>query len=97
MTDEQKKLLAVFESRVRQLMFMYDAVKQENVGLKEQLSAKEQELAVALEEIENCNVKYNNLKVARIIAVKQDDLSGAKKRLSKLVREVDKCIALLNE
>lgn len=97
MTDAQKKTLTEFEARVRQLMFMYERLKLENAALEQQVSEKNEELRLASEEIKSLKAKYDNLKVARIIAVRQDDFKGAKQRLSKLVREVEKCIALLNE
>ena len=78
-------------------MFMYETLKLENVDLKQQLSGKKEDLRLASEEIKSMKAKYDNLKMARIIAVRQDDFKGAKQRLSKLVREVEKCIALLNE
>jgi len=97
MTEEQLKLAANFEARVRQLMFLCDELKQRNANLEGDL-AKEKEKNQSLEEeIKRLTIKYDNLKLARIIEVKQGDFQGAKKRLSKLVREVDKCIALLNE
>jgi len=36
------------------------------------------------------------LKLARMLQVSDEDKSAAKARLAKLVRDVDKCIALLN-
>jgi prefoldin subunit 5 len=97
MTEEQSKLLGVFENRVRQLIYICDSLKQENSDLKFQID----ELKQSQDDLEEANktikVKYDNLKMARIISVKQDDLKSAKNRLSKLVKEVDKCIALLNE
>ena len=36
-------------------------------------------------------------KNARILSINDNDLRDTKQRLAKLVREVDKCIALLNE
>ena len=97
MTENQKKVLATFESKVRQLMVMYESLKKENTTLKQDLSDKNKEILEAKEEIERLNLKYENLKIARVVSIKQDEISGAKKRLSKLVQEVDKCIALLNE
>ncbi|MDR3061633.1 MAG: hypothetical protein LBU57_05925 [Dysgonamonadaceae bacterium] len=97
MTDAQKKTLTEFEARVRQLMFMYETLKLENAALEQRVSEKNEELRLASEEIKSLKAKYDNLKMARIIAVRQDDFKGAKQRLSKLVREVEKCIALLNE
>jgi hypothetical protein len=35
--------------------------------------------------------------MARVIGVTDRDIADTKQRLAKLVREVDKCIALLNE
>ena len=97
MTEEQSKLIANFEARVRQLMFLCDELKQKNAVLEKGLVNEVEKTQSLEEEITRLNLKYDNLKIARIISVKQDDFRGAKKRLSKLVREVDKCIALLNE
>ena len=97
MTAEQSKLLNVFENRVCQLIHICDDLKEENNDLKYQIGILKQ-LQGELEEANKIiKVKYDNLKTARIISVKQGDLKNAKNRLSKLVKEVDKCIALLNE
>ena len=97
MTEEQSKLLDIFENRVRQLIHICNGLIEENNELRFQIKVLKQ-LQDELEEVnETIKVKYDNLKMARIISVKQDDLKSAKSRLSKLVKEVDKCIALLNE
>jgi hypothetical protein len=96
MTEEQIKIAANFEARVRQLMFLCDRLKLANADLEVRLAAQQVSNESLREENANLNTKYNTLMMARIISVKQDDLKGAKNRLSKLVREVDKCIALLN-
>ena len=97
MTDDQRQLLAVFESKIHQLMSMYKALKAENVALKDELSEKDKIIQAAKENIDHLNLRYENLKIARVVSIRQDEITGAKKRLSKLVQEVDKCIALLNE
>ncbi|GHT73643.1 hypothetical protein AGMMS50262_05090 [Bacteroidia bacterium] len=97
MTEDQSKLLAIFEARVRQLMSACDELKDEREELKLQIDKEKRSYEVLKEENRTLKIKYDNLKMAKIISVKQDDFKGAKNRLSKLVREVDKCIALLNE
>jgi len=97
MTEEQSKLVANFEARVRQLMFLCDELRQKNALLERSLSDERENSQSLEEEIKRLKIKYDSLKMARIISVRQDDFIGAKKRLSKLVREVDRCIALLNE
>ena len=71
-------------------MFLYDELKKENVSLRQLLSQKE----ASRKELEE---QYTNLKMARIISINDSELRDTKQRLARLVREVDKCIALLNE
>lgn len=97
MTEDQIKLLSIFEVRVRQLMMLCDDLKKENDNLKLEFEALSKSYEQLILENKTIKVKYDNLKMARIISVKQDDFKGAKDQLSKLVKEVDKCIALLNE
>ena len=97
MTDDQVKMVANFEARVRQLMFLCDSLKQEIANLKLLLAGQKALNESLTEENEQLKNKYDNLKMAKIISVGQNDFSLPKKRLSNLVREVDKCIAMLNE
>jgi len=97
MTEEEKKLLSTFEARLRHLIYLHDELKRENNGLKELLEKQKEENAKILEEVERLNTNYTNLKTATTISLNGNDVKETKLRLSKLVREVDKCIALLNE
>lgn len=97
MTDDHKRLLAVFEVRVRDLMALCDEQKQKIDELTAALSRKEDEIREAKANIEALNIKCNSMLTARIISADEGDMKSARMRLSKLVREVDKCIALLNE
>lgn len=97
MTEDQKRTLAVFESKVRQLILLCDHLKVENADLNKRLSAKKIELQSAQDTIRELTVRYDNLKIAGMISFQQGEIKGAKQKLSRLVREVDKCIALLNE
>ena len=83
MTEEEKKLLKTFETQLRHLIYLHDELKRENAKLKAQYDELE--------------VSYTNLKTATAITLNGSDVKETKLRLSKLVREVDKCIALLNE
>lgn len=65
--------------------------------LAQTLSQKEAELQQALRRIDELNAKCDSMLTARIVSTDEGDVKSARMRLSKLVREVDKCIALLNE
>ena len=64
--------------------------------LQQALKAKEIEQNDLKQKYHVLEENYNNLKQARIISIKDSDVSATKQRLSKLVREIDKCLALLN-
>ena len=97
MTEDQKRLLAVFEVRVRDLMALCDQQKRRIDELTAALSLKDEELRQAKDMIEGLNAKCDNMLTVRIVSTNEEEMKNARMRLSKLVREVDKCIALLNE
>jgi hypothetical protein len=97
MTGDQEILLAVFEVRVRDLMNICDKQKQEINELTRFLESRNKELEQAVQTIEAWKAKYDSVLTARIVSVSKKEVKSAKMRLSELVREVDKCIALLNE
>lgn len=88
MTPEEETILKRFETRTRQLILQYQELKQENELLRQRVDILNREL-------ENTKRDYSNLKVARMIDISDQDMKDAKGRLSKLIREIDKCIALL--
>jgi ABC-type sugar transport system ATPase subunit len=40
---------------------------------------------------------YDHLRIARNLGVSQEDRNESKQRINKMVREIDKCLALLDE
>ena len=97
MTEEEKKLLSTFEARLRHLMYLHDELKHENTEMKLLLEEKEEEVAKLRGDYHELEMVYANLKIAKTISTTDSEVKDTKLRLSKLVREVDKCIALLNE
>jgi predicted nuclease with TOPRIM domain len=97
MTEEEKKLLNTFEARLRHLIYLHDELKRENNDLKNLLDEQKEENARVLKEFDKLKADYTNLKTATTISLNGSDVKETKLRLSKLVREVDTCIALLNE
>lgn len=97
MTEDDKKLLNRFEGKLRHFIFLYEELKQENLSLRTLLSEKEEEIKQMENSQKELEEKYTNLKTARILSINDNELRDTKQRLARLVREVDKCIALLNE
>ena len=97
MTEEEKKLLNTFETQLRHLIYLHDELKRENAELKKLLENEKLKNEKVQAQYDELEVSYTNLKTATAISLNGSDVKETKLRLSKLVREVDKCIALLNE
>ena len=92
-----EKTLTHFTTRVRQLILQYKEIQKENGEIMtkvEQCNARIQELEDKLIQARN---NYNSLKMAKMIEISDSDMEESQKRLSKLIRDVNKCITLLSE
>lgn len=96
MTAEEDVLLRTLEARVTQLTLEYKVQKERNTALIRAMEEKDSIIAALNSRIGRLQSDYANLKTARMIDISSEDMKNAKSRISKLVREVDKCIALLN-
>lgn len=95
MAEEHNKLLVDLEVRIKQVLFLCDSLKEENARLKTEIRSGLNHLDETVKELELLKSKYDSLKIARTITAASVDVETASAKLSKLVREVDKCINLL--
>ncbi|HAR37397.1 MAG: hypothetical protein A2W86_12515 [Bacteroidetes bacterium GWD2_45_23] len=95
MSDDNNKLLVDLEVRIKQVMFLCDSLKDENDRLKAEVRTRQKQLDETVKDLQQLKTRYDGLKTARTITAASVDVDTAKLKLSKLVREVDKCINLL--
>lgn len=94
---ENNKILNHFTTRMRQLILQYKEVKKENEKLLALVEATVNEKEQLRQQLDQANKEYDSLKIARMVEITDGDIEGAKKRLATMIREVNKCIALLSE
>ena len=87
--------ITVLQTRVRQLILKFKDIKAENDELYAELDKKEQEIAELNRNADSLKKDYESLKLARMMAIGDQDIENTKARMAKLIREVNKCIALL--
>ena len=92
-----EKTIANFESRIRQLILRLKKKKKENQDLYDTIEKTEKDIAELRAKLEQQQNDYQSLKMAKMIEITDGDLSGAKDRLAKLIRDVNKCIAILTD
>lgn len=97
MTDQEKNLLIEFEVKVKQVIAKHEALKQEKHQLIGKIGDLEKTIGQLTQENQSLDQKYKTLKLAKMLAASDDETKDAKNRIQKLVREIDKCIALLNQ
>uniref|UniRef100_UPI004029205D hypothetical protein n=1 Tax=Prevotella sp. TaxID=59823 RepID=UPI004029205D len=94
--DAKTENLNVFTTRVRQLMLSYKAQKEENEALRGELQERDEEIAGLKELANRLQHDYDLLKVARMMQITDGDIEEARKRLNKLIKNVNRSITLLN-
>lgn len=95
MTNEELQLIKLLETRIRQLILQDQELRKQNAQLWQQVTEDDTLIASLREENKVLAQQYANLKTARMLQLSDNDTRDAKLRISRMMREVDKCIALL--
>jgi hypothetical protein len=96
MTEKDQHLIEELHLNIRSLINSLENSKNELIGVREEYKILEQRFLSLSEENEEIKKRYENLKVAKVLAEGDPENQAAKQKITKLIREVDKCIALLN-
>lgn len=97
MTNQYDNLISAFELKLRKLISEYKSLQAQNDFLKGELERKQNDLMVAHKEVLDLRENYDHLRTGLSLAITDKDKEDSKLRINKLIREIDKCIALLNE
>lgn len=93
--SSNEQTLAVFQTRVRQMLLRFQDLKKENDELYTMVEKNEMDIKILQDKLAQQTNDYNSLKMAKMLEITDGDLETAKSRLSKLIRDVNKCIAVL--
>jgi cell division protein FtsL len=93
--DDVSTLVSVIEFKVRQLIIRTKSLQNENDTYNSEINKLKKDNEEQKQIIKGLEEKIRILKIARISEVKENT-SDTKAMISELVREIDKCIGLLN-
>ena len=97
MVAEEVEILNGIREKMQSVKLQINRQQEDNEQLKkrnEDLNNKIQQKEVLIKELEQQNKK---LKLAKSFLAESEDVHDAKIKINRLVREIDKCIALLNK
>lgn len=95
--SQNEKVLATFQTRMRQMILRFQELKKENADLYVMVEEGEQRVKQLEAKLAQQERDYQSLKMARMMEITDGDLEGAKSRVAKMIRDVNKCIAILSD
>ena len=97
MTDEELLLLNNLKINVQQFFNEFENIENENKALVKTILGLKHEIELLKQEKSEISKKNEQLRLATHLLSGVDENREAKQKINKLVREIDKCIALLNK
>jgi len=97
MTNRYEELINAFEIKLRKLISEYQSLQAQNNKLQVELAQKHESLISAHGEILELRKKNDHLSLANELGGSGENRTEAKKQIDKLVREIDQCLALIDE
>jgi chromosome segregation ATPase len=96
MSSENKEIVNNLQDKIMRLVDRYRSVKSDYDFMKAQNDQLTSKLEESAREMADLSEKYNTLKFSKTIEASSGDVHFAKIKINQIVREIDKCIALLN-
>lgn len=97
MEESYEILLKGLKKKIEFLISKYESEHAERVELSDKLAACKQNLENSNNKIKDLEQKIDNLQLIEAFKTSTGDVKEARQKIGKLVREIDKCIALLND
>ena len=96
MAEEYNNLISSLKEKLNKLVNKYENKKQEYNSLLVENDELKNELEKNKIEFEQLKTKYKKLELTKAFLSSSEDTHDAKLKINGIVREIDKCIALLN-
>lgn len=97
MNKQYDDIVARLRNNFKQIITLYEEKKEENRKLKQENTELEKQLSQLKKENEELQNKQESTAMADAIAGALGNNHNAKIQVNRIVREIDKCIALLNK
>lgn len=96
MTDEEALFLVDLKANTKKIFEIVEELEEEKKDLENKVFALNKEIETLKDEKQELNLKIEQLRIASHLLSGVDENKEAKTKINKLIREIDKCIALLN-
>jgi cell fate (sporulation/competence/biofilm development) regulator YmcA (YheA/YmcA/DUF963 family) len=97
MEDDYKVVLKGLKSKIELIISKYESSQAANAILSERLALCKQNFENSNNKVKELEQKIDNLQMIEAFKSSAEDVKDAKCNISKLIKEIDKCLALLND
>ncbi len=97
MKNDYQSVLNSLKSKIEVIIGKYEQVISDNQRLSQQLEICKEELIISKDKIKEQEEKLNRLQLAEAFTHSSGDAKEARDKIGRIVKEIDKCIALLND
>jgi predicted nucleic acid-binding Zn-ribbon protein len=97
MSGQVSEELILLNKKLEELLEKYNGLKIENRNLKQEIGNLNRTIQGRDERIKDLEVKYEKIKISGALMSGTEDTHEARKKINELVREIDRCVALLNK
>ncbi len=92
-----EEIVSSLRDKIITVISLLDKSKKENEGLRQENDYLRGDLKDKINRIKELEEKIETLKIAKTVVASSEDSHDAKIKINRIVREIDKCIALLNK
>ncbi len=97
MTEESLLLVKELKEKIHRVFGEFEQLEKRNEELQQVIVSLNNTVEVLEKEKGELTTRYENLKLAKVLENGYGDNRLARQKITKMLREIDKCVALLNE
>lgn len=97
MSAESQIVIQKLKGHIEQIISKYELALSENISLKEELEKHKTDLEEKNNKIKELEQKVELMQLGDAFKASSEDVKEAKKKIARIVREIDKCISMLND
>ena len=92
----QEDIIFSLEGKITRVIELAERLKTNNMQLQQQVDKLSGQLRAKNQEMEVLESKFQSLKLTKTMISSAEDVKNVKFQVNRMVREIDKCMALLN-
>ncbi len=97
MSKDYQTALNTLKRKIEIIISKYEQTSSENLRLSRDLDEAKNALDLSNKKVKDLELRISNLQLAEAFKTSSTDVKEAKQKIGKIVKEIDKCIALLND